>query len=316
VNFDALLSNFGEQTVLGLAQGSIYALFALGYTLVYGVLRLINFAHSEVFMVGTFGAIAAWGFFGLDQNSPTPGLGMVLFYLLIGLLAACFTSAVTALILERVAYRPLRRRNAPPLTFLITAIGASVVIAEAVGIWTRRRPEPAPPLVRPQTVITIGNTDISNLEIGLVVMAIVLMIALDQFINRSRLGRGVRAVAQDPNTAALMGVNKDRVIALIFVLGGVMAGAAALMWNLKIGGTHFFTGFDLGIKAFAAAVLGGIGNLRGALLGGLLLGVLENWGSALFGTHWIGAVAFVVLVVILLFRPTGILGESLARSRA
>ncbi|HET8660104.1 MAG TPA: branched-chain amino acid ABC transporter permease [Micromonosporaceae bacterium] len=316
MNIDALLSNFGELTTQGLAQGAIYALFALGYTLVYGVLRLINFAHSEVFMVGTFAAIVVWGWFGLDQNSAPPGLGMVLFYLLVGLVAACLVSAATALLIERVAYRPLRRRNAPTLAFLITAIGASVVISEAVGVWTRRRPVGAPPLVRQKDVITIGNTTISNLEIGIFVLALVLMLALDVFINRSRLGRGVRAVAQDPNTAALMGVNKDRVIALIFLIGGLMAGAAAVMYDLKITGTNNTAGFDIGIKAFAAAVLGGIGNLRGALLGGLLLGVLETWGSGLFGTEWIGVVAFVVLVVILLFRPTGLLGESLGRARA
>ncbi|HZN18303.1 MAG TPA: branched-chain amino acid ABC transporter permease [Micromonosporaceae bacterium] len=316
MNIDALLSNFGELTTQGLAQGAIYALFALGYTLVYGVLRLINFAHSEVFMVGTFAAIVVWGWFGLDQNSAPPGLAMVLFYLLVGFVAACLVSAATALLIERVAYRPLRRRNAPTLAFLITAIGASVVISEAVGVWTRRRPVGAPPLVRQKDVITIGNTTISNLEIGIFVLALVLMFALDIFINRSRLGRGVRAVAQDPNTAALMGVNKDRVIALIFLLGGLMAGAAAVMYDLKITGTNNTAGFDIGIKAFAAAVLGGIGNLRGALLGGLLLGVLETWGSGLFGTEWIGVVAFVVLVVILLFRPTGLLGESLGRARA
>ena len=316
MHFDELFSNFGELTVQGLAQGAIYALFALGYTLVYGVLRLINFAHSEVFMLGTFGAVVTWGFLGLDQNSATPALGMVIVYLLIGLVASCLTSAVAALVLERVAYRPPRKRNAPVLAFLITAIGASVVMSEAVGIWTKRAPKAVPPLVHQTDLITFGSTSITNLQLGLVLLAILLMVALDQFINRTRLGRGVRAIAQDPNTAALMGVNKDRVISLIFVLGGLMAGAAALMYDIKIQGTYYFAGFDLGIKAFAAAVLGGIGNLRGALLGGLLLGVLETWGSGLLGTKWIGVVAFVVLVVILLFRPTGLLGESLGRARA
>jgi branched-chain amino acid transport system permease protein len=316
LNFQALLSNFGELTTQGLAQGAIYALFALGYTLVYGVLRLINFAHSEVFMVGTFAAILAWGAMGLNQDSAVPSFGAAVGYLLIGLIAACVVSAITALVIERLAYRPLRRRNAPALAFLITAIGASVVISEAVGVWSRRAPRGAPRIIKQTDVISIGNTHISNLEIGIFVLALALMVALDQFINRSRLGRGVRAVAQDPNTAALMGVNKDRVIALIFLLGGLMAGVAAVMYDMKIGGTNFFAGFDLGIKAFAAAVLGGIGNLRGALLGGLLLGLLEQYGSAVFGTEWIGAVAFVVLVVILLFRPTGLLGESLGRARA
>ncbi|MFD2763125.1 branched-chain amino acid ABC transporter permease [Micromonospora eburnea] len=316
MNFDQLFSNFGDLSVQGLAQGAIYALFALGYTMVYGVLRLINFAHSEVFMVGTFGAILAWSWLGLDQNSPVPAFGPLLLYLLVGLVAACLTSGVTAVVLERVAYRPLRKRNAPVLTFLITAIGASVVMSEAVGIATRRKPWGAPPLIRQKELFTIAGTTITNLQVFLVLLAIVLMLALDVFINRTRLGRGVRAIAQDPNTAALMGVNKDRVISLVFLLGGIMAGAAALMYNIKITGTHFFAGFDLGIKAFAAAVLGGIGNLRGALLGGLLLGVLEGWGSGLLGTQWTAVVAFVVLILILLFRPTGLLGESLGRARA
>jgi branched-chain amino acid transport system permease protein len=316
VDFHTLFSNFGPLTVLGLAQGAIYALFALGYTLVYGVLRLINFAHSEVFMIGTFAVIWIWALFGLDQNSTPPGFGLLVLYLLIGLAAACVASAVTALVIERVAYRPLRRRNAPSLAFLITAIGASVAISEAMGIYTRRKPVGTPPILQQKVVLDIHGTTITNLQIGIVVLAIVLMIALDQFINRSRLGRGVRAVAQDPNTAALMGVNKDRVIALVFLLGGLMAGAAALMYDLKITGTTYSAGFDLGIKAFAAAVLGGIGNLRGALVGGFLLGLAETWGSGLFGTQWIGAVGFVVLILVLLFRPTGILGESLGRTRA
>src|SRR6266511_423283 len=305
LNFTSFLHNFWDNTVSGLSQGSIYALFALGYTLVYGVLRLINFAHSEVFMIGTFAAIYAWR-----------GFGLVVVYLLVGLLAAMAASATTAVVIERVAYRPLRRRNAPTLAFLITAIGASVVLSEAVGVWTRRKPVGAPPLVRQKVVFHIGGAAVTNLTIGILVLALVLMVALDQFINHSRLGRGIRAVAMDPNTAALMGVNKDRVIALVFVLGGLMAGAAAVMYNLKITGTHFIAGFDLGIKSFAAAVLGGIGNLRGALLGGLLLGVLEPYTSSLLGTQWTSIVAFVVLVAILVFRPTGILGESLGRTRA
>jgi branched-chain amino acid transport system permease protein len=316
LNFTAFLHNFWDNTVSGLSQGAIYALFALGYTLVYGVLRLINFAHSEVFMIGTFAAIYMWRAFGLDQDSPTPAFGLVLVYLLVGLIAAMAASATVAVVIERVAYRPLRRRNAPTLAFLITAIGASVVLSEAVGIWTRRKPVSAPSLVRQKAVFHIGGAAVTNLQIGILLLALVLMFALDRFINHSRLGRGVRAVAMDPNTAALMGVNKDRVIALVFVLGGLMAGAAAVMYNLKITGTHFFAGFDLGIKSFAAAVLGGIGNLRGALLGGLLLGVLEPYTSSLLGTQWTSIVAFVVLVSILIFRPTGILGESLGRSRA
>lgn len=316
MNFSGLIHNFGELTITGLAQGAIIALFALGYTLVYGVLRLINFAHSEVFMVGTFAALVVWSWFGLDQNSATPPWLEVIGLLLLGIIGAVIVSGITALLVELTAYRPLRRRNAPPLAFLITAIGASTVISEFVGIRTHRNIRGVPPLISQKGVITIGNTTITNLQILIIVLALVMMFALDRFVNRTRLGRGIRAVAQNPDSAALMGVNKNRVISLVFLIGGLMAGVAAVMYILKIGDTRYDAGFLLGIEAFTAAVLGGIGNLRGALVGGLVLGVAENYGAGLFGTQWHTVVAFVLLIVILLFRPTGILGESLGRARA
>lgn len=316
MNFSGLISNFGPYTVTGLAQGAIYALFALGYTLVYGVLRLINFAHSEVFMVGTFAALITWGFFGLNQNSNTPSVGMVIAYLVLGIIAAIIASGITALIVELIAYRPLRRRNAPPLTFLITAIGASTAISELVGVLTNRNIWGVPPLIKPQTAFSVAGTQVTNLQILIVVLALVMMFALDRFISTTRMGRGIRAVAQNSDSAALMGVNKDRVIQLVFLLGGLMAGVAAVMYILKIGDTQYDAGFNLGVEAFTAAVLGGIGNLRGALLGGLVLGLAENYGAGLFGTAWHNLVAFVLLVLILMFRPTGLLGESLGRARA
>lgn len=316
MNFSGLINNFGEYTVQGLAQGAIYALFALGYTLVYGVLRLINFAHSEVFMIGTFVAIGTWGLMGLNPDSATPAFGAVVLYLVVAIIAAMLGSGATALVVELVAYRPLRRRNAPPLAFLITAIGTSLVISELVGVFTHRNPYSPPPLIHQKALISFGSTSITNLQIGIVVVALVMMVGLDQFINRSKLGRGIRAVSQNSDAAALMGVNKGRMISLVFLLGGLMAGVAAVLYVLKIGDTRFDAGFYLGIKAFAAAVLGGIGNLRGALVGGLVLGVVENYGAAVFGSQLIDVVAFVLLVVMLLFRPTGLLGESLGRARA
>jgi branched-chain amino acid transport system permease protein len=316
VNFSGLINDFGPLTVAGLAQGAIIALFALGYTLVYGVLRLINFAHSEVFLMGTYACLIIWALFGLDQNSAAPSFGPMLGLMAIGLAAAIVASGVTALAVELVAYRPLRRRNAPPLAFLITAIGASLAISEATGVLTHRNQRGVPPIIEARTVITIGNTHITNLQILIVVLALVMMFVLDRFINGSRLGRGIRAVAQNPDSAALMGVNKSRVISLVFLLGGLMAGIAAVMYDLKIGVTKYDAGFTLGIDAFTAAVLGGIGNLRGALLGGLLLGVLQSYAAGLFGSQWLHAAAFVILVLILLFRPTGLLGESLGRARA
>jgi branched-chain amino acid transport system permease protein len=316
VNFTNLFNQFGQLTITGLAQGAIIALFALGYTLVYGVLRLINFAHSEVFTTGAFTAVAVWGMVGLDQNTPTPGLGGLIGYLALGLFVAMLAAGIVAIIIELVAYRPLRRRNAPPLAFLITAIGASIALSEFVGVMTHRNNQGVPRLIRAQPVVHFIDTTITNLQLFIIVVAIAMMVGLDYFVNRTRLGRGIRAVAQNADSAALMGVNKNRVISLVFLLGGLMAGVAAVMYLLKIGNVRYDNGFYLGVEAFTAAVLGGIGNLRGAALGGFLLGVVENWGAGLFGTQWHSVVAFALLIVILMFRPTGLLGESLGRARA
>jgi branched-chain amino acid transport system permease protein len=247
----------------------------------------------------------------------------VLLLLFIGLIAAVVGSTATAVVVERVAYRPLRRRNAPPLAFLITAIGASFVLFEAVGLFSdnigvggERSPFAMVDVIETNTLVSAGAWSITNTQLLVILSALAMLVLLDQFVNRSRLGRGIRAVAQDPDTAALMGVNKDRVILLVFVIGGVMAGAAALLWNVTYGFSRFDVGFIIGLKAFSAAVLGGIGNLRGALVGGLLLGVVENYASGLFGGEWKDFTAFFVLIVLLMFRPTGLLGESLGRARA
>jgi len=290
---------------------------------VYGVLRLINFAHSEVFMIGTVAALGTWQAFGYNQDSAVNGIGTVLLLLLIGLIAGVVGSTVTAVVVERVAYRPLRRRNAPPLAFLITAIGASFVLFEAVGLFSdnlgiggERGPFSMVDVIDTTTIVSVGAWSITNTQLLVILSALAMLVLLDQFVNRSRLGRGIRAVAQDPDTAALMGVNKDRVILLVFVIGGIMAGVAALLWNVTYQFSRFDVGFIIGLKAFSAAVLGGIGNLRGALVGGLLLGVVENYASGLFGGEWKDFTAFVVLIVLLMFRPTGLLGESLGRARA
>ena len=321
MDFANLISNLGEHTVNGLSKGAIYALVALGYTLVYGVLRLINFAHSEVFMVGTWAVLGVYSALGV--TSATSGV-MVGVAITLGLIGAVVASGATALLVDRVAYRPLRRKNAPPLIYLITAIGCSLVLVEMFGFVLKvffgppfgRSLISLPTLVDQSTLFTIGDTEVSNIQLIVVVGALVMMLLLDAFVNRTRMGRGVRAVAQDPDTAALMGVNKDRVIMLIFVLGGAMAGVAALLYTLRFGITKFDIGFLIGIKAFTAAVLGGIGNLRGALVGGLVLGVVEVYSSTLFSSNWEDVTAFVVLVVVLMFRPTGILGESLGKARA
>ena len=327
-NVDNLVNGFGQLTIDGLSWGAIYALVAVGYTLVFGVLRLINFAHSEIFMLGMFGA-----YFALDvilgfTPSGTPynkGVLLTVLYLAVAMVVAMAVSGSAAVGLEMVAYRPLRKRNARPLTFLITAIGMSFVLQEFVhfvlpklikGYGGSNAQQPII-LVQPKTQFTIFGATVSNVTIVIVVAALVLALLTDIAINRTKFGRGIRAVAQDPTTATLMGVSRERVIMTTFLIGGLLAGAAALLYPLKLPqGIIYSGGFLLGIKAFSAAVLGGIGNLRGALLGGLILGVMENYGQALFGTQWRDVVAFVLLVLVLLIRPTGILGESLGKARA
>ena len=233
-----------------------------------------------------------------------------------------------------MAYRPLIKRGAPKLIVLISAIGASFSLAEIMGLRDRfanffglrdnlsdyvsqaRNVYSSPITIDPHGLFSIGGYEVTDVDLVILGSALMMMVALDQFVRRSRVGRGIRAVAQDPESAALMGVNSTRVIQMTFLLGGIMAGAAATLYMIRIGTTRQNAGFILGVKAFTAAVMGGIGNLRGALLGGLILGVIENWGSAVFGTQWKDVVAFVLLVLILLVRPHGLLGESLGKARA
>lgn len=323
MDFDALISGLDRHTLDGITRGSIYALVALGYTMVYGVMKLINFAHSEVFMVGTWTVLGVYTVLGATAGA---GTGMVIGATLLALLAAMLASAGTALAVERIAYRPLRKKGAPALIFLITGIGCSMVLVEVFGQVLKFFFGPpfgrvlvnVPAVLETKTLFTIPGIDlaVSNTRVLIIVGAIVMMVALDTFVNKSRLGRGVRAVAQDPDTASLMGVNQERVIMLVFVLGGAMAGVAALLFTIQYDSTKFDIGFIIGLKAFTAAVLGGIGNLRGALVGGLFLGIVEVYASAIWDSSWTNVYAFVVLVVVLMFRPTGILGESLGKARA
>ena len=319
ITFDvsSFQQQFWDNTFNGLTFGSIYALIAMGYTLVYGVLQLINFAHSEVFICGAYALF--FTLTGLGFSGRPPGLPLIALVgdLILACLAAMAVSALVAVILERVAYRPLRRRGAPKLAFLITAIGVSFTIQYLIFIWRGPSAEPAVVMFTPKPVFTIFGTNITDQQLIIFFAALALMVLIDRFVNKTRFGRGMRAVAQDPDTATLMGVNRDRVIMLTFLIGGLLAGAAALFYVMKVpSGVVFNGGFNLGVKAFAAAVLGGIGNIRGALLGGLLIGVVGNYGQTLLGnSQWSDVIAFVTLVVVLMFRPTGILGESLGKAR-
>jgi branched-chain amino acid transport system permease protein len=318
LNFAGLVDRFWANTIDGLSYGSIYALVAIGYTLVYGVLRLINFAHSEIFVIGIFAAYSTFAALGfVPGESPQLGLFALIGSLLVTAVVAMAASGGSAVLLERVCYRPLRKRGAPPLVFLITAIGASFAIQQIFLIMLGANSQPTIRILRPTEAFEVFGARVTNIQIMTVVAAVVLMVVADTFVNRTRLGRGVRAVSQDPATATLMGVNRERVFMLTFLLGGVLAGAAALFYLMTIPAAAVYNGgFLLGIKAFTAAVLGGIGNLRGALLGGLVLGVVENYGQTFFGGEWRDVIAFVLLIIVLMFRPTGILGESLAKARA
>ena len=294
-------------------MGSIYALIALGYTLVYGVLRLINFAHSEIFAIGIFATTFAIQGMGITDARTGLSLALTLGLLLVVAMAA---SGAAALLMERVAYRPLRRRNAPRLTALITAIGISLTVQEFLGLrYGRAQITPARVLEK-STLFEFLGAQVRVDKVLVVVAAVVLMVGLDQFVRRTRLGRGIRATAQDAETAQLMGVDIDRVVALTFLLGGLLAGASGFLFAIYFEAARFNIGFLPGVKAFTAAVLGGIGNVRGALLGGVVLGLLENYGATVFGGEWKDVFAFVVLVAVLLVRPSGLLGESLGRSRA
>lgn len=297
---------------LGLFTGFLYSLVALGYTLVYGVLRLINFAHSEVFMMGGFAGYFLLHAF-VSYNKAPSGAASV-FWIMLGLLVAAVAGAITAMLLERFAYRPLRRRNAPPLTYLIAAIGASYFLFNLAGKEWGRYPTGLPQPYTNGTVATILGAQITTYDLIVMVSSIVMLAFLDTFVRHTRMGRGIRAVAQDSDAASLMGVNRDRTIAATFALGGLLGGAAGFLFALNVG-VSYTMGFKPALFAFTAAVLGGIGNVRGAMIGGLLLGVAETVPIYWLQQAWFEEpIAFGILVLILIFRPTGILGERLGRT--
>lgn len=311
------LNTLASYLVPGLTRGAMYALIAIGYTLVYGVLQLINFAHADVFMFGSFGAYLAtqpiWD--GTNNHGPF----MVAIVIFVGLLTGGLVGAGVAWCLERVAYRTLRERGAPKLAFLISAIGASFFLSQFAGkMFNRFRGNQYPGYadeLRNNTLVSFGPFTISLMQVIIIVVAVVMMFSLDRVVNKTKLGMSIRAVAEDAPTAALMGINIDKTIARTFLIGGALAGIAGFLFGSAF--SVFNTmGFEQGNKAFAAAVLGGIGNVRGAMIGGFILGLVEALIPPLpfIGIEWTDVVAFVVLVLILVFRPTGILGEKLGRA--
>jgi branched-chain amino acid transport system permease protein len=306
---------FTQQLINGLVLGSIYALVALGYTMVYGILELINFAHGEVTMIGAMVALTVIGVL-MGVAPGLPGLMLVFGGLLIAI-PACMALAFG---IEKIAYRPLRR--APRLAPLITAIGVSIILQNlAMLVWGRQYVSFPPILPRGQHEIL--GAHITDLQIFIVVLSFSLMAGLWLLVERTRLGRAMRATAQSREVAELMGVNVDRVISATFVIGAAIAAIAGVMVSAYYGLAHYYMGFMLGLKAFSAAVLGGIGNIAGAMLGGLLLGVIEALGAGyigditggFLGSHYQDVFAFFVLILVLVFRPSGLLGERVA-SRA
>jgi branched-chain amino acid transport system permease protein len=308
------MNEFVQYTVFGLTRGSMYALIALGYTLVYGVLQLINFAHSEVFMSGAFGSYLVVSTL-VGKDSGARAAPVVALVMCAGLLSGAVTGGCVAWLLERVAYRPLRRRGAPKLAFLISAIGASFFLSQLAGkLFNRQNNNSFPAFYKNSVVFSIGDTDVRLLQLIIVLAAILMMVGLDRVVAGTKLGRSIRAVAEDAPTAALMGINIDKTISRTFVIGGALGGAAGFLFAL-FSSLSYSMGFGPGIKGFAAAVLGGIGNVRGAMLGGMLLGLVENWAAWLgLPANWTDVIAFGVLVLVLMFRPTGIMGERLGRA--
>jgi branched-chain amino acid transport system permease protein len=295
---------FVQQLINGITLGSIYGLIAIGYTMVYGIIGMINFAHGDIFMVGAFLALIA--FLVLVAF----GITAVPLALLVVLLVSMALTALYGWTVERIAYRPLRRSSR--LAPLISAIGMSIVLQNYVQIAQGARVKPLPPVVQGGYTLLEGNNfsvRLSNIQIIVVVTTIVLMAGFSFLVARTRLGRNMRACEQDLKMAALVGIDVDRTISLTFVIGAALAAVAGLMFLLYYGVVDFFIGFLAGVKAFTAAVLGGIGSLPGAMIGGILIGLIETMWSAYFSIEYKDVAAFAILIVVLIFLPTGILGR-------
>ncbi len=302
---DGNLTGLANNVFQGLSNGSIWALIAVGYTLVYGIIELINFAHGDVFMIGSFVSAGLWGTLGLTLSTGPLGLVVGLLVTLVVAMVACGSLNV---MIEKVAYRPLR--SAPKLAPLITAVGFSFILQNVGLLWLGGSPAGVPDLLHAQQeVTTILGLRIERADLLALLVTIPLVFAMVTFINRSRLGKAMRATAQDPDAARLQGINVDTTISLTFLLGGMLAGAAGLIYALYQTTVWFFQGFQAGLIAFTAAVMGGIGNLKGAVLGGLIIGVIQQISDNRIGAEWTPAIVFAYLVLVMVFRPQGLIGE-------
>jgi branched-chain amino acid transport system permease protein len=302
---DGNLVRLGDNLVDGLSNGAIYALIALGYTLVYGIIELINFAHGDVFMIGTLVAFGLWGTIGLTVST---GTGGVILGLLLSLVVAMAVCGVLNVMIERVAYRPLR--GAPKLAPLITAVGMSFILQNVGILWIGASQRSVPDVIHAQQqLLSPLGLSISRGDVLAVVATIPLVLLLTTFVTNARLGKAMRATAQDPDAARLMGINVDTTIAVTFLLGGMLAGAAGLIFLVYQTTVWYFSGFIAGLIAFTAAVMGGIGNLQGAVLGGFIIGIIQQLAENRIGAEWTEAVVFAYLIIIMVFRPQGLLGE-------
>ncbi len=299
------LTQLGFNLLQGLSNGAIWALIAMGYTLVYGIIELINFAHGDVFTMGSFTAVSFWTAIGLGTATGTlPLIGGLLLTLVVAMLV-CGSLNV---LIERVAYRPLR--SAPKLAPLITAVGFSFILQNVGLLWNGGSPVGVSDLIHENaTVIHISGVILHRADLLAFAVTAPLVLGLTWFILRTRPGRAMRATAQDPEAARLMGINVDHTISLTFMLGGMLAGAAGLVYALYETTVWYFQGFEAGLIAFTAAVMGGIGNVRGAVLGGLLIGCIQELSDARLGPQWTEAVVFGYLIMVMVLQPRGLLGE-------
>jgi len=295
---------FIQQVINGLAIGGIYALVALGYTMVYGVLKLINFAHGDLFTIGAYLGMTLFVSLGLE--------GLIPIWIAIPLIAVMVMGLVALLggILERAAYRPLR--NASRLSAVVSAVGASIFFQNAILLIWGANYYVYPESMRPSIIIDLFGMGVPLIRFILIGASVVLMLVLYWFIHRTKTGTAIRAAAIDQSAARLMGINVNRIIALVFLIGPGLGGVAGVMVGLAYGQIDFNMGFTYGLKAFTAAILGGIGNIPGAMIGGLILGLVETLGAAYLTIAWKDAISFFVLILILIIRPTGILGERVA----
>jgi branched-chain amino acid transport system permease protein len=299
------LVSLGNVFVAGLSNGAIWALIALGYTLVYGIIELINFAHGDVFMIGSLVAYAFWTEIGLTLSTGTAGL---VAGLLLTMVVAMLVCALLNVMIERVGYRPLR--GAPKLAPLITAVGFSFILEDVGQLWIGGNQQGVPDLIQGQhTIFTIAGIQFDNEDALALGVTIPLVFLLTSFVSRSRLGKAMRATAQDPEAARLMGINVNVTISTTFLLGGLLAGAAGLIYALYQTNVWFFQGFRAGLIAFTAAVMGGIGNLKGAVLGGFIIGIIQQLSDNRIGAQWTPVVVFGYLILIMTFRPQGLFGE-------